>query len=290
MKPSNTKWIFLIALSLIWGSSFILILKGLKGLTPIQLGALRLAFAGCFILMIGFRRLPEIPRSQWKLIALTGLLGNFFPAFLFAIAETRISSTIGAVLNSLTPLNSLLFGLLVFGLTYKRRQIIGVFVGLSGSCLLIFGGAQGIGGGGVFFYASLAVIATMCYATNVNLIKKHLSNLSPLTITTGNFAVMIVPAIAILGFSGFFGVWQQPEVTHSILFILILGVMGTGVANLLFYRLIQISSPVFATSVTYLIPIVAFFWGLLNDERLTILQGFGALVILIGVYLSASRK
>jgi drug/metabolite transporter (DMT)-like permease len=289
MKPTNAKWIFLIILALIWGSSFILILKGLDGLTPIQLGALRLVFAGIFILCIGFPKLRQIPRNQWKIIAVTGILGNFLPAFLFAIAETEINSTISAVLNSLTPLNSLIFGLLIFGISYQRKQIIGVFVGLSGSCLLIFGGNTANDGGNNYFYAILIVVATVCYAMNVNLVKKYLSNLSPLTITTGNFAIMILPALAILVFTGFFEVWQQAEVTRSSLYIMILGVLGTGVANILFYRLIQISSPVFATSVTYLIPIVAFFWGFLNEERLTSFQIAGAFVILAGVYLSSKK-
>ncbi|AWI24865.1 DMT family transporter [Flavobacterium pallidum] len=288
MKPTNTKWIFLFILALIWGSSFILILKGLDGLTPIQLGALRIAFAGVFTLLIGFRKLSQIPRNQWKIIALTGLLGNFFPAFLFAMGETKINSSVSAVLNSLTPLNTLMLGLLVFGFHYHKRQILGVFVGFLGSCLLVFCGNAEHGESN-YSYAILLVVATMCYGTNVNLVKKYLSNLNPLTIAAGNFAVMIVPAFLILGFTGFFDIIHQAEVSKAAVYVMILGVMGTGVSNILFYRLIQISSPVFATSVTYLIPIVAFFWGFLNDERLTMVQILGGLVILAGVYLSSKK-
>lgn len=289
MKPTNTKWIFLSILALIWGSSFILILKGLEGLTPIQLGALRIAFAGIFTLLIGFRKLSQIPKNQWKIIALTGFLGNFFPAFLFAMGEMKINSSVSAVLNSLTPLNTLMLGLLVFGFNYHKKQILGVFVGFLGSCLLVFGGDAGHGGERNYSYAVLLVIATMCYGANVNLVKKYLSNLNPLTIAAGNFAVMIVPAFLILGFTGFFEIMHQAEVSRAAIYVMILGVMGTGVSNILFYRLIQISSPVFATSVTYLIPIVAFFWGFLNDERLTPFQIAGALVILTGVYLSSKK-
>ena len=140
-----------------------------------------------------------------------------------------------------------------------------------------------------YYYAILVLIASICYAINVNLIKKYLSNLGPLSISTGNFTVLLLPAILILFFSGFGKVIPVESVQHSILFIMILGVVGTGIANIIFFKLIQMSSPVFATSVTYLIPVVAFFWGLLDNEMLTPVQFFGAFIILIGVYLSAKK-
>jgi drug/metabolite transporter (DMT)-like permease len=135
----------------------------------------------------------------------------------------------------------------------------------------------------------LILIASVCYAINVNLIKKYLSDLSPLSITTGNFLVLLLPALVILFFSGFFQVIQVERVQHSIVFIMILGVVGTGIANIIFFKTIQISSPVFATSVTYLIPVVAFSWGLLDNEMLTPVQFLGAFIILFGVYLSAKK-
>jgi drug/metabolite transporter (DMT)-like permease len=140
-----------------------------------------------------------------------------------------------------------------------------------------------------YYYAILVVIATICYAINVNLIKRFLSDLSPLSITTGNFMVLLLPALSILFFSDFFDVVHVSKVQHSVIFIMLLGVFGTGIANVLFFKLIQMSSPVFATSVTYLIPIVAFFWGILDNEMLSQVKLFGAFVILIGVYLSAKK-
>jgi drug/metabolite transporter (DMT)-like permease len=177
---------------------------------------------------------------------------------------------------------------LAFGLQFRRNQVFGVLIGLIGSALLILNGAihhpeQN------YYYAILVVIASLCYATNVNLIKRFLPDLGPLSITTGNFAVLLVPASLILFCTGFSDVIHVQEVQHSLLFILVLGVLGTGIANIIFFKLIQISSPVFATSVTYLIPIVAFFWGLLDHEMLTFVQFIGAFIILIGVYLSARK-
>lgn len=288
MNSKNLKWILLIILALIWGSSFILIKKGLIGLTPFQLGSVRIIFAAIFLLCIGFKTLSKIPQSQWKYIALTSLFGTFIPAYLFAIAETEIGSSISAILNSLTPLNTLILGIIAFGLTFKRSQIMGVCIGLAGSALLIFNGAINNPGEN-YYYAILVIIASICYALNINFIKKYLSNLSPLTISTGNFAVMLIPALTILSCTGFFENVHTIEVQHSVFFILILGVVGTGIANIIFFRLIQMSSPVFASSVTYLIPVIAFFWGLLDNETLTPVQFFGAFIILIGVYLSSKK-
>ncbi len=288
MASNQLKWLYLTVLALIWGSSFILIELGLVGLNPLQLGSLRIVFAGVFLLAVSFRNLAKIPRHQWKYVALTGLFGNFIPAYFFAIAETQISSSVTSILNSLTPLNTLVLGATFFGLVVKRTQAIGVTIGLIGTAILIFSGAIG-NPGQDYRFAGFVLIATVCYATNVNLVKKYLSDLSPLAITAGNFAVMILPAFAILAFSGFFQTVHKIEVVHSALFVMILGVFGTGIANILFYKLIQMSTPVFATQVTYLIPIVACGWGFLYGETLAPLQLLGAAIILIGVYLSGKK-
>ena len=287
MPTKQLKWSILVALALIWGSSFILIKKGLVGLSPYQLGALRIIFTSLFLLLIGFKSLTEIKQYQWKYIAVTALFGTFLPAFLFAIAETKVSSSVCSILNSLTPLNALLIGIVGFGLAFKRSQFIGVVIGLIGTAILIFNGKQESTEN--YTYAVLVIIASICYALNVNLIKKYLSDVKPLSITTGNFTVMLIPALLVLFSTNFLEVVQVPATQHSMLFIMVLGIVGTGVANILFFKLIQISSPVFASSVTYLIPIVAFFWGLLDHEMLTSFQFVGAFVILVGVYL-ANRK
>jgi drug/metabolite transporter (DMT)-like permease len=288
MESKQLKWVLLTILSLIWGSSFILIKKGLIGLSPIQLGSLRILFAGFFLILVGFKSLSKISFQQWKFIALTALFGTFIPAYLFAIAQTEIDSSVSSILNSLTPLNTLVLGSLAFGLHFRRNQIIGVIIGLIGSALLILNGAMNHPEQN-YYYALLVIIASLCYATNVNLIKKHLSGMAPLSITTGNFLVLLLPAALILYFTDFLNVVSMPQVQHSILFIVVLGVIGTGIANIIFFKLIQLSSPVFATSVTYLIPIVAFFWGLLDHEMLTPIQFVGAFIVLIGVYLSAKK-
>ena len=288
MTNKSTQWILLLVLSLIWGSSFILIKKGLvNGLSAYQVGALRIVFSATFLLIIGYKSLAQIKRFQWKYIATTALFGTFIPAFLFAIAETKVSSSVCSILNSLTPLNTLLLGTFAFGLTIKRNQFIGVFIGLAGTAILILNGKQQNSEN--YYYCILVLIASVCYGLNVNLIKRFLSDLKPLSITTGNFSVLLVPSLLVLFSTDFLSQVHSNAFQHGMLFIAVLGIVGTGIANIIFFKLIQIASPVFATSVTYLIPIVAFLWGLLDNESLTSLQFFGALVILMGVFMSNKK-
>ena len=288
MKINPSKWILLSVLALIWGSSFILIKLGLAGLTVVQVATLRIVFAAIFLLSIGFKSLALIPRHYYKYIALTALFGTFIPAFLFSLAQTQINSSVTAILNSLTPLNTLLISVLIVGVPAQRNQLFGVFIGLIGCLILVYNGAINNPNQN-YYYTILVIIASICYAINVNLIKKYLSGLSPLAIATGNFAVMLLPALFLLFSTGFINIIHNENVQHSIFFIMLLGVIGTGIANIIFFRLIQISSPIFATSVTYLIPIVAFFWGLLDNETLTFIQFLGASIILFGVYLSSKK-
>lgn len=288
MQTNTLKWFYLTVLALIWGSSFILIKKGLLGLNPYQLGALRIIFTAVFVLIIGFKSLTEIRLHQWKYIAITSLFGTFLPVFLFPLSETKVSSSICSILNSLTPLSTLIIGTLGFGLVIKRNQAFGVIIGLIGTLILIFTGDNS-GETENYFYTIFAIIASVCYAVNVNLIKKYLSDVKPLSITTGNFVVLLIPAIIILLSTDFQTNMYLPATQDAMIYIIILGVVGTGVANIIFFKLIQTSSPVFATSVTYLIPIIAFFWGLLDNEILTPTQGVGAFIILVGVYLSSKK-
>jgi len=288
MDTKQLKWIYLTILSLIWGSSFILIKKGLIGLSALQVGSFRIIFASLFLLLIGFKSLKKISRRQWKFVAVTSVFGTFIPAYLFAIAETEVNSSIVAILNSLTPLNTLVLGIIAFGITFQKRQVLGVVVGLVGCLLLVLSGDSAAGENN-YLYLVLVVIATLSYAINVNLIKKYLHDLNSLSITTGNFAILLLPALIILSTTNISQKIHFADTQHSIMFVLILGVLGTGIANVVFFKLIQMSSPVFATSVTYLIPIVAFFWGLLDNEIMTPIQSVGAFIILIGVYLSAKK-
>lgn len=290
MNNNNLKWVFLIILSVVWGSSFILIKKGLQGLTAYQLGSVRIIFTSIFLFIIGFSSLKKIKKKDYKWIVVTSLLGTFFPVYLFAFAETEIDSSIASVLNSLTPLNTLIFGYFFFNLVFLKKQMIGIVVGFLGTILLIVSGAN-LNPDQNYWFSILVVMASVCYAFNVNIIKNHLQDLSAMSITVGNFLVISVPAFVVLCFTGFFNkeVLNNPEIHEALLYMVILAVFGTGIAKVVYNRLVQISTPIFAASVTYTIPIVALFWGFSDGEKLNIIQIIAALIILLGVYL-ANKK
>ncbi|MCF7566988.1 DMT family transporter [Sabulilitoribacter arenilitoris] len=291
MNNVNLKWIYLFTLSLIWGSSFILMKKVLIGLTAVQLGSLRIIFSGFFLFIVGFNKIKTITSKDWKWVGLTGLLGTFFPVFFFAYAQTEIDSSIASILNSLVPLNTVLVGFLVFKIVSTKRQILGVFIGLLGTVMLIVNGAS-IHSNQNYLYVIFIILATLSYATSVNVLKRYLQNMHALTIAVGNFAVIIIPAVIILISSGFFKteVLVSPSLKPALLYLLILSLFGTAMAKVLFNKLVYVATPVFASSVTYLMPIVAIFWGILDDESLTLLQVFAGLIILLGVYLVHKRK
>ena len=290
MNLQQKKWLYLGMLSLVWGSSFILMKKALIGLTPIQVGALRMVIAAIFLMLIGFKSLKQIQKRHYKFIILTSFLSTFFPVFLFAYAINGIDSSIASILNSLTPFNTLIFGALIFGYTFKKQQLIGIFIGLIGTVLLILNGAN-LNPDQNYWFAILVVLASFGYALNVNIVKKYLHDISALSIVTGNFLVLIIPAFVVLLFTDLFSTFQPTETRLTALgYITILAIFGTGIAKIFYNKMVHLASPVFASSVTYLIPIVAVFWGYLDGEELSIIQLFAGLIILLGVYLVNKKK
>ena len=171
MQNNQLRWLYLIILSIVWGSSFILMKKALEGLTPIQVGALRTLITAIFLLLIGFKKIFKIEKRHWYYLTLNGFVGTFFPAFLFAYAIERIDSSIASILNSLTPLNTLIFGALIFGIGFRKKQLIGVLIGLVGTLMLILKGAE-VNPNQDYFYAGFILIASIGYALNVNILKK----------------------------------------------------------------------------------------------------------------------
>ena len=289
---SNTvkKWVLLLLISFIWGSSFILIKKGLLGFSPLQLGSFRLVISALIIFAFGFKSLKGLNKNQWKWLALSGFLGSFFPSFLFAYAEPEVDSTITSILNSLVPLNTVVLGFVLFKIKSNRFQVLGVIIGFIGAVLLILEGAA-LNPNQNYRYTGLIILASLMYAANVNIIKRYLNEVRPLSIATANFVVVFIPSIAVLIFSG--GISRTTLYSTAFLpalcCVFLLSLFGTALAKILFNNLIQISNPVFASSVTYLMPLVALFWGALDAEIFNAFQGLYALIILSGIYL-ANKK
>jgi drug/metabolite transporter (DMT)-like permease len=285
------KWVYLILLSLIWGSSFILIKKGLIGLTPLQLGSVRIIMTTIILSIFGWKELKNISKSTWPWIIFTGYFGTFFPSFLFAYAETIIDSSVAAVLSGMTPLFTMLLGVVVFGVALKWRKALGVIIGFVGTLVLV-SNEFSIQSGPNNWYALLIIIATFCYSINVNIIKFKLAGVSALGIALGNFIAIVLPAIIILLTSDFLleGLIQNTKVTTSLGYVFILAFFGTALAKVMFNKLVSISSPVFSISITYLLPIVAIGWGILDGETFSPIQWLACVFILMGVYLVTDKK
>ena len=286
----GTAIFLLIVLTLIWGTSFILIKQGLKIFAPNEVGALRVTAAGLFLLIPALMRIKEIAKENYWKLFLSGMMGIFIPSFLFATAQTRMDSSVAGMLNTLTPIFTLLIGAIIFKQKFKGLAVAGILLGFVGAIVLMFarsGGELGV----INVFALLILIACIFYACNLNFIKYKITNLNALTITS--ISVLLISPLAIiylLGFTEFTtklttvdGAWKACG------FVVLLGVMSTAIATFLFNRLVKISTPLFASSVTYLMPIVAVGWGLLDGESLGFGHFIGMGAVITGVYL-ANRK
>lgn len=286
--PPLSAWLLLGLLALIWGSSFLLIKKGLLAFGPMEVGALRISSAGLVLAPFIARRLNKITRKHWLKLASVGLVGSLIPAFMFAIAQTQLASGVTGVLNALTPIATLVIGALFFHQKARLAQVIGVAIGLFGTLLLVTASANG--SWDFNLYALLVLAATVCYGLNLNLIKHKISDLSPLTITGISLLMAAVPATIYL-FAGteFITQVQQPDAMLSLFSVLALGIAGTAGALVIFNHVVQLTNTVFTSSVTYLIPIVALILGILDGEDFWLQQGFGMLAILVGVWFANRR-
>ena len=285
MTEKQLRWFYLILLSLIWGSSFILMKKALIGLSPVQVGALRILIAGIVLVSISYKNLGTITKRQWPYLLISSFSGTFFPAFLFVYAIRHIDSSIASLLNSLTPLNTFVLGVLLFGAPFINKQFFGILLGLFGAGFLIVKGAQ-INPDQNYYYALLILLATVGYGLNINIVKRYLQELKPITITLSNFVISFIPASIILWASDFSLLESDAVAKQSLFYVLLLAVVCTAFANVIFYKLVSISSPVFTSSVTYLIPLVAVIFGILDGEKISVFQLIAASIIFLGIYLS----
>jgi drug/metabolite transporter (DMT)-like permease len=292
-SPANFKhWLLLILIASIWGSSFILIKHGLFGsdgaelFTPLQVGGMRIVMAALFMVPIVARKTGVLKNGKLKYLLAVGIFGNGIPAFLFAMAQTEIPSALAGMLNSLVPVFSMLIALAVFGVKIRFLQVVGVAVGLASAVGLILssGGFQGAEIDPL--YALLVVLATVCYAISLNVIKQFLQEESSVAIT-GMALILVSPAgVAILLGSDFFTrVTEYPDALPGLGAIAILAIIGTALALIFFNRLVQETNTVFAASVTYLIPLVAILWGLADGENLNWFQAGCGLTMLGGIFL-----
>lgn len=285
-KQNISSWIILISLVLVWGSSFILIKKSLLYFNSTEVGIMRVVITFLFLLPVGFQKAMKM---NWKMavnLAISGLIGSLIPALLFAKAQTGIDSNLAGTLNALTPLFTLLMGISFFKLKTRWYNIIGVLIGLVGAIGLIYvNGSKGFVFN--FSYSALIILATLCYAFNVNFIKLKMKEINSLTITVLTFFYMGIPSfIYVAFFSEIPGkLISNPENLKGLGYLSILSIVGTGLALIAFNKLIKVSSPIFASSVTYLIPIVAILWGIIDGEAFKFSYILWFILIIFGILL-----
>lgn len=282
---AKNKYFILILLALVWGTSFILIKKSVDVFSPYQVGALRVSMAGLVLMIFGIPALKRLDRKTIMWAGLAGFFGNFIPMYLFPMAEVRVSSSLAGILNSLVPIFTLLFAYLLFQVKSSKVQILGAVIGFFGAnILMIFGG--GSHEDSSFWYAMLVVLATMSYALSGLIVKEKLNHVKSMDLGGIVFSIWFFPSIVILFFSGFFQQWTGSDLQwEGLMYVSILALIGTAMAMILFYKLIQQTSAVFASTVTYLMPLVAILWGVVAGEELNVWFIVGGALILGGIYL-----
>lgn len=283
MNPEKERWVLLVVLSIIWGSSFILIKKSLEHFTPYEVGALRVLIAGIVLLPLAILNIKKFPRKHLKWLIIAAVTGNFIPMFLFPIAETQISSSIAGIINSMMPIFVIIVGTLFWKFSTSKRQLIGVAISFSGACILALSGGES--GELKLIPIVLLLLATLCYAISTTTVKSKLHEIPAKILSAFVFSfVLILPSLITLVFSGFFNNLHANEnLFVGLGFVSLLSIFGTGLAMMLNYRLLSISTPLFASTVTLLMPVVAVIWGILDGEKLTAMQGLGGVVILAGL-------
>jgi len=279
-------WIMLVMLVLIWGTSFILIKRGLEVYTSIEVGAIRIFVSFLVLWPFALKWIRKIPKQKIKYIVIVGVIGTGIPAFLFAAAQTHIDSSLAGILNSLTPLFTMLAGFLFFGQKLRWLNVSGVLVGLLGAVGLIYAtnnGALELN----FFYSALVVIATMLYAIQSNMIKYYLNDINPVSIASIGFFFIGIPAgILLVFFTDFTDKLLGSENGLSAFFyVAILGIFASAIAITVYNKLVQTTNAVFASSVTYFVPVLALIWGVFDGERFPFLAFLFSGLILAGVFL-----
>jgi drug/metabolite transporter (DMT)-like permease len=286
MNPKLVNWGLFFILSLIWGSSFILMKEGLKELSAYEVATIRILSAGIILLPFALKGFREIHFKDMGKVLVSGLLGSFFPAVLFCIAETQIDSALAGMLNALTPLFVIIIGFLFFKSPVQLNKTVGVVIGFCGMLLLFFS-KDGNTTNNNMIFSSLVIAATICYGINVNLVSKYLKHIGSLNLAAVSFGFLIVPSAILLYFLGFFNhSFFNRALLISSSASIVLGVFGTAIASILFYMLMKRAGALFSSMVTYGIPFVAVFWGLLAGETVSGLQILGLMIILTGVYLA----
>lgn len=283
INSNIVNWSIVLTLAFIWGSSFILMKRGLEVFSYTQVADLRLGLAWISLLPFVWNKFKKTPRHFWIPLAIVGLFGNAIPAFLFTKAQTQLDSSLTGILNALVPLFTLIIAVFVFKTKVKLHNIFGILIGLAGAIWLIAGDGVAIQN---IHYAWFVVIATVCYAISLNTIKNYLQEMRPIDIAGLAFLFVGPLMIIHLFTSDFIEIMITNDQACSALgYVFILATFGTSIALVIFNKLLARTTAIFASSVTYLIPIFAIMWGIFDGEHITLQYIFGTAIIFAGIFL-----
>ena len=244
-----------------------------------------MVMTGLMFLPFLIKRFRKIDWSLWPYILIVGYIGALIPFCLYGYAQTKVTSSVAGMINSMTPIFTFIIGVLFFRSGFKWLQFIGILLGLSGAGLLIFNEAQSVNEVNILS-GLLMVVATVMYGFNANVVNTKLGKMQPLDLSSSSFVLASIPCIFYIFIpENFNHMTQNPEAIKSLGYIVLLVVFGTVIATILFFKLVQITNAVFGTLVAYFLPIVAIFWGLLDGEPFTLIHVVGISFILLGVYI-----
>jgi len=265
--------------------------RGLDVYSSDEVAGLRIFISFLFLSPLIYRHVKKELWKYWKSFLGMGLFGNFIPAFLFTKAETGISSSLAGILNSLTPLFTLLLGVIIFKARTRLVNVIGLMLGFVGAVGMMTVG-KNVDIGNNLVYGSYILLATVFYGLSVNIVKSKLGKVNSVTATV--WAMMFIGPIAgiyVFGFTDFTNRFStNPNALHSLGYISLLAIFGTAISVILFNILIKNTTTLFASSVTYLIPIVAMGWGVVDGDSIYPFHFVWIALILFGVYLVNKKK
>lgn len=298
MKANLKYSAILVLLAIVWGSSFILMKRGMVDkatgdliFSSNQVGTLRMLIASTALLPLGLRSLKII--TSYKIgisLAVVSLAGSFIPAFMFTYAETGISSGYAGMLNSMVPIFTLIIGASFFRQQLLRMQVTGVLIGTIGIVILV-NGVSVVDTSGTYLHVMAVVFATLCYGLSTNTMRYNLSHLQPLKVTSVAFVFAFLPALFLFFyFDTPTTIMENEHASKALIYISILAIFGTALSLILFNYLIGKTSALFASSVTYLIPIVAVIIGFFDGEILSWIQVLAMLIILLGIFTANRMK
>ena len=287
----SNKYLLLIIIAITWGSSFILIKKTLPVFDPYQIGAFRAGVSGLLLAFIGIPALMRMTKKDIGWIALSGLFGNFLVVFIFPFAQREVSSSLAGIINALDPIFTLIIGALLFGIKNKIVQYLGAIIGFAGAIVLVYTSGSD-NSNNQHLYILLLIIGAALYAISALIVEKKLAHIKSTELASSIYTIWMIPALLILTFSGFFTDidYSQTATLEALRNLIFLTVVSTTFVMFLFFRLVQDTSAVFASTISLLLPVIAVFWGILDGEKVTIWYALGGILVLIGVYFIRDKK